>query len=68
MTKLKNSNCDNSQKLNLLQNSETQIVTKLKKNKILTKLQNSNCDETQIVAKPNNINCDKAKKLQLSTN
>ena len=38
MTKFKNSNYDQTQKLKLEQNSKTQIVTKLK---------NSNCDKTQ---------------------
>ena len=37
VTKLKNSNCDKTQKLKLWQNSKTQIVTKLKK---------SNCDSS----------------------
>ena len=36
--KLKNSNCDKTQKLKLWWNSKTKIVMKLK---------NSNCDETQ---------------------
>ena len=37
MTKLKNSNCGKTQKIILLQNSQTQIVPKLK---------NLNCDGT----------------------
>ena len=48
VTKLKNSNYDKSQKLNLWQNSKIQIVTKLK-TQIRTKLNNSNCDQTQIL-------------------
>ena len=44
VTKLKNSNCDKTQKLKLWTNSKTQIVTKLK---------NQNCDisNTQTVIK-----------------
>ena len=58
MTKLKNSNCDQTQKLKLQHNSKTQIVTKLK---------NSNCNktETKIVTKLKNSNCDKTQKLKL---
>ena len=67
MTKLKNSNCDKTQKLKFWQNSKTQIVTKLKKHffnkiqklklwqysktQIVTKLKNSNCDKTQFMKK-----------------
>ena len=66
-------NCDKTQKLKLLQNIKTQIVTKLEntncnktqklkklnKNLILTKLKNSNCDETE------KQNCDRTKKIKL---
>jgi hypothetical protein len=52
--KLKNSNCDEIEKLKLWWNSKTEIVTKLKlkllqnsKTQIVTKLKNSNCDKTQ---------------------
>ena len=67
MTKLKNLNCeklnnsnyDKTVKLNFLQNSKTQIVTKLKisicdqtqKLKSGQKFNKSNCDKTQIVTK-----------------
>ena len=37
VTKIKNSNCDKTQKNNFWQNSETRIVT----------TKNSNCDKTQ---------------------
>ena len=46
--KLKNSNNDKTQKLELGQNSKGQIVTKLKKNQVV---KNSNIDKTQIVTK-----------------
>ena len=65
--KLKNSNCDESQKIKFRWNSKTQIVIKLKnsncdatqkrklwwnsKTQIVMKLKNSNCDNTQIVTK-----------------
>ena len=54
--KLKNSNCDKTQKFKLLPNSKPKIVTELK---------NSNCkknSKTQIVTKLKNPNCDKTKK------
>ena len=59
--KLKNSNCDDTQKLKLLWNSKTQIVMKL---------ENSNCDktQTQIVMNPNNSKCDEIQKLKLWQN
>ena len=38
MTNPKNTNGDKTHKLNLGQNPKTQIVTKLKKNQIVTKL------------------------------
>ena len=57
--KLKNSNCEKIQKLNLWWNSKTQMVTKHK---------NWNCDQTktQIVTKLKNSNSDKTQKLKLS--
>ena len=68
-TKLKNLNCDKTQKLKfckiqkfkLGQNSKTQIVTKLK---------NSNCvnSKTEIVTKLKNSSCDKTQKLKLWQN
>ena len=64
-TKLKNSNCDKTQKLKVRPNTKILNVTKFK---------NSNCDktkkvnvtqlETQIVTKLKNSNCDKALKLK----
>ena len=63
MTKLKNLNCDPTQKLKLWQISNSQIVTKLKlwqnsnckkkkkKNSIVTKLKKANCDKTTIYDK-----------------
>ena len=57
-TKLKNSNCD-----------ETQIITKLK-TQIVTKLKNSNGDKTQKLKfwEPKNWNCDKTQKLKMWRN
>ena len=43
VTQLENSNCGPTQKLKLLQISNTQIVTKLK----FLRKSNSNCDKTQ---------------------
>ena len=63
----KNSNCDKNEsvtkleKIILLQNSKTQIVTILKKKK-LNWGQNSN---TKTVIKLKNSNCDKTQKLKL---
>ena len=67
--KLKNSNCDETQKLKWWQNSncdqaffffyKTQIVTKFRL------WQNSKCDTTQILTKLKNSNCDKTQKLKL---
>ena len=45
--KLENSNFDKNQKLKLWQKSNTQIVTNLKKNQIVTKPKNSNCEKTE---------------------
>ena len=72
---LKNSNCDDTQKLNLWWNSKTHIVIELKI-QILTKLQNSNCeklnnskfDQTQMVTKLKNSNLDGTQKLKLGHN
>ena len=74
VTKLRNSNCDKTQKLKLWQNSNTQIVTKVENSEteIVTKLKNSNCDKTQklkfwqnsktqIVTKLKNSNCEQTK-------
>ena len=63
MWQLKNSNFYKTRKIKILQNSKTQIVTKLKKlngnkiqkiklwqnskNLIVTRLKNSDCDKTQ---------------------
>ena len=65
VTKLKNSNCDKSQKLKLRQNSKIQIFTKLNmwhnlncdKTQIVTQLKNSKYDKTQIMTKLKNWNC-----------
>ena len=69
--KLKNSNCDENQKLpfrqiskfNLWQNSNTQIVTtqilKLRKKSIVTKCKISNCDKLRI------LNCYLTQTLRL---
>ena len=75
MTKLKNWNWDQTQKVLMWQNSKTQIVTKLKKENC-DKTQNLNCDKTQklklrqnlktqIVTKLKYLNCDKTKKNPL---
>ena len=54
MTKLRDSNCDKTQKLKLWQNSKTHIVTKVKV------WQNSNGDKNQIVKKKSKATqCDK---------
>ena len=66
--KLKNSNCDKTQKHKLWQNSITQIVIKLNSNGDKTQklnlwqLKKSKCDKTQLVTKLNmwqNSTCDK---------
>ena len=73
--KLKNSNCDENQKIKLWLNSKTQIVMKLKNSK-WDEHQNSNWDETQklelrrnsktqIVMKLKNSYCDEIQKLKL---
>ena len=57
MTKLKNSNCDKTQKLKLRPNTKILNVTKFK---------NSNCDKTKKnFDKIKNSNCDKTKKIKL---
>ena len=43
----KNFNCDKTKQLKFLTKIKIQIVTKLKKNKILTNLENLNCDKTK---------------------
>ena len=70
--KLKNSSCDDTQKLKSWWNSKTEIVMKLKnsncdKTQILTKLKNSNFDKThtQIVMNLKNSNSDETQKLKL---
>ena len=57
VTKLKNSNCKQTQKLKFWQNSKTQIVTKLK---------NSNCDKTQKLKLWQNTTTPIALKIQKS--
>ena len=59
--KLDNSNCDETQKLKLWQNSKILIVTKLK-TQIVTKLKNWNCYKSQ------KLNCDKTQKLKMWPN
>ena len=70
--KLKNSNCDETQQLQLWWNLKTQIVIKFK-TQIVMKLKSSNGDEThklkwwlnsktQIVMKLKNSNCEETKK------
>ena len=62
VTKLKNSNCDNSK----TQIVTTEILTKLNydKTKLVTKLKNSKCDKIQIVTKLKNSNGDKTQKFK----
>ena len=79
VTKLKNSKCDISQKLQMWQNSScdtTQIVTKLKlwwnsngdkTQNVGGKNQKLKCDKTQIVTKLENLN-DKTQKLKFWQN
>ena len=52
MTKLKNSNCDQAQKLKMGQNSKAQNWTKLK---------HSKCDKTQNLSKPKTSKFDNSK-------
>ena len=56
MTKLKESNCDKTQKVKLWQNSKTQTVTQLQvwqnlETQNVKKFYNSNFDKTHIVVK-----------------
>ena len=60
-TKLKNSNCDKTQKLKLRPNTKILNVTKFK-NSNCDKTKKENCDKTQ------NSNCDKTQKLKLQQN
>ena len=73
--KLKNSYCDDNQKLELWWKSETIKKTILKnsnwdKSWIVTKLKISNCDESQISnqdkSKKKKINCDRTQKHKLN--
>ena len=59
MTKLKNSNCDKTQKLKFWQSSKTETLTELK---------NSNCDKTQTVIKLKNSKLNTIKQLKLWQN
>ena len=75
VTKLKNSDCDRSQKSKLLQNkkkklqlwqnSKTPIVTKIKKSNYdkTQKLELWQKSKTQIATKVKNSNCDKTQNL-----
>ena len=77
--KLKNSNCDKTQKLKLWLNSKTHIVIKLElwwnsKTEIVIKLKTLKGNKTkkkvknskaQVQTKLNNSNCDKTQKLKL---
>ena len=58
VTKLKNLNCNKTQKLELGQNS-TQSLTNYKKTQTVSKFNNSNCDKTQP------LKCDKTQKFKL---
>ena len=60
VTKLKESNCDQTQELNLLEEEKikTQFVTKL-----IIKKNRKNSDKTQILTKHKKFNCDKTQKL-----
>ena len=58
---LKNSNCDHTEKFKLWWNSKTQIVMKLKTQIVMT-LKTSNCDKTL------NSNCNKTQKLKFCQN
>ena len=69
MTKLKNSNCDKTQKLKFLHNSITEINTQ-KKKKMLKKIQKLKLwqySETQILTNLKNSNCDQTEKNQIVT-
>ena len=59
---------DKTQKLKQILHFKTQIVTKLKKNVIVTKLKNSDAYnlKSQIVTKFKKFNCDKKSKFQMS--
>ena len=75
VTKLKNSNCDKTQKLKLWPNSKTETETKHKnfkcdeipKTKFVTKLTKKKLwqNSTQLVTKLKNSYCDKTWKLKL---
>ena len=56
--KLKNSNCDKTQKLKVRPNTKILNVTKIK-NSICDKTKKKNCDKTQNSTKLKNSNCDK---------
>ena len=64
VTKLKNSKCDEYQKLKLGPNFNTQIATKLKYSNCDT-TKKSNCDKTQIATKLKYSNSDTTQKLKL---
>ena len=68
MTKLKNTNCEKTQKLKLLPNSKTQMLTKLSSDSCDSSDSSDSSDNSdiffvlKIVAKLKNSNCDKIKK------
>ena len=63
LIKLKNSNCDKTQKVNLKKiKKKNQVETKLKKTVYKNNLKNSNCDsDTQIVTNSKTKNVTKFK-------
>ena len=75
VTKLKNSNCDKTQKLKFWQNSKTETETEHNIFMVIpcrnvTKFINSNCDKAkkENCDKTQNSNCDKTKKVKLQQN
>ena len=60
MTRLKNSNCDQTQKLKLRPNKK-KMVTKLK-TQVVTKLKNSNCDQIKKNCDQTEKKCDQRKR------
>ena len=69
VTKLKNSKCDNAQKLKMRPNSKTQKFNKTKKKYIYNKTKELKLWQNvlaKIVTKLRNWNCDKTHKLKFS--
>ena len=68
MKQLKNSKCDNTQKLNIWQQNVTTLKSSIydnSKTQNVTKLKYLKCDKNQNVTKPNNTKCDKSQKLKM---